>query len=458
MIALIGGIIGGVALDNVVKGAIWPESSGLYVMNIPNNIGVGKITNVTFVTYNNSGTVGDVNITLDGAASARGRTDKNGMLVLSANVTSNDSINVVGEKPGHRNATSVIRTTPGLDISVSPSSITSGTATFVTLSAYSMGAPVDVASVNLSGAGVAIDGVTTSNGQIVMSVNATNTGPITASIRKAGYADGSATVVSTARQILSISSSHSTLAVNVPVYVTFLVTAGGSGVNDARINLSGAVTGSGITNQDGKAIILVTPQTTGTITATASATGYAGSSTTITSSNTQSLSLAVNPTTVTAGVPAYVEFTSLNGNNAIGEVNITLSGVAGGNGITNQNGHVILQVNATGTGTITASASKPGYSSASLTFAAIGQPTLGVSASPSTVTNGVPTYVVFTVTSGGSAISGATVSVSGGGINADSMTNSAGQATMLLNAAGTGTINVVVRKSGYVDGLMTIAR
>jgi len=54
-------------------------------------------------------------------------------------------------------------------------------------------------------------------------------------------------------------------------------------------------------------------------------------------------------------------------------------------------------------------------------------------------------------------VGGATVSVSGGGITADGVTNSAGQVTLQLNAAASGTISVTARKTGYVDGLTTIA-
>jgi hypothetical protein len=311
--------------------------------------------------------------------------------------------------------------------------------------------------VNFSGAGVSLDGVTNSNGQIIMQVNPPNTGKITVTAKKTGYAGGSTEITSASQQTLSVSSSHSTITVNVPVYVTFTVTAGGSAVNDAVVSLSGAATGSGITNQDGRTVILASPQTTGTITVSASKTGYAGGSASITSAGTQSLFVTSSPTSITTGVPTYVQFTVTSGSTVISEAAVTLTGVASGNGVTNQNGQVILQVNSTSSGTITASASKTGYSSASTTFSATGQPGLSVSSSLSNVTNGVSTYVTFTVTSGGSAVSGATVSISGGGISTDGMTNSAGQVTLQLNAAGTTAISVTARKTGYVDGTMTLA-
>ncbi|TAN38705.1 MAG: hypothetical protein EPN24_05700 [Candidatus Methanoperedens sp.] len=82
---------------------------------------------------------------------------------------------------------------------------------------------------------------------------------------------------------------------------------------------------------------------------------------------------------------------------------------------------------------------------------------MSVSASPSNVTNGVATFVTFTVKSSNNPVSGATVSVYGGGITADGMTNTAGQVTLQLTASGTGTINVVARKEGYTEGSMTLA-
>jgi hypothetical protein len=457
LIVLIGGLIAGFALNGIVKGMIWPESTQLYVVDIPNNIGAGKVTNVTFITFSNGGTINQTNITLDGAASAQGITDADGMLVLSVNATTNGSIKVQAEKSSFRNATSFITATPGLGISASPASITSGTATYVTFSVTAFGKPVDNAAVNLSGAGVAFDGITDTNGQIIVQVNAPNTGNIVSIARKVGYADGAATITSTGQQTLSVSSSLSIVTAAIPTFVTFTVTAGGSPVADASVSLSGQAAGSGITNKDGIVIIQFTPQSTGTITASASATGYAGGSTTITSAGTQSLSIVASPTSITAGVPTYVQFTVTSGSSFISEANVTMSGAASGNGVTNQNGIAIVQVNATGAGTITASAYRTGYSGASITVTATGQPALSVSISPSNVTNGIPTYVTFTVTSGGNALSGATVRVSGGGISIDGMTNSAGQVTLLLNAAGTGTISVDAGKAGYIDGIATIA-
>ena len=175
------------------------------------------------------------------------------------------------------------------------------------------------------------------------------------------------------------------------------------------------------------------------------------------STGTQSLSISASPSSLTASTPTFVMFTVKSGGNFISEAAVTLTGAANGNGITNQNGIAIIHVNSSGTGTITATASRLGYSSGSTTFSAVGQQTMSVSASPSNLTNGAATFVTFKVKSGSNPIQGATVSVSGGGITADGMTNSAGEVTMQLTASGTGAINVVARKEGYTDGTMTLS-
>jgi hypothetical protein len=274
---------------------------------------------------------------------------------------------------------------------------------------------------------------------------------------KEGYTDGSAVLTSTSQQVLGVSASHDTLIVSVPVYVTFTVTAGGSPVGDAGISISGAAIGDGITNPDGKTIILVTPHTTGTITVSASKTGFVSGSSTITSTGTQSLSVSSSPSSITAATPTFVTFTVKSGNNFISEATVTLTGAANGNGVTNLNGIAIIQVNSAGPGTITATASRTGFTAGSTTLSAVGQQTMSVSASPSNVTNGVATFVTFMVKSGSNPVSGATVSVYGGGITADGMTNTAGQVTLQLTASGSGTINVVARKEGYTEGSMTLA-
>lgn len=455
-IALVAGLILGAGFNGLI-GAILPDSGQLNVISVPDNIGAGKSTNVKFITFSKGTAVGNVNLTLSGAAVSNGTTDKNGMLELPVYATTNGSIGVTASRSGYRNGTSVIKATPGLDVSAIPSSITSGVATYVTFTVKSMGKPASGIYINISGAGIAFEGITDSSGQVIKQLNVPNTGKIVATARMDGYAEGSAIVTSASQEILTVSSSLGSLTVNVPAYLTFTVTAGGSPVSDAGIRISGAAIGDGITNADGKTIVLLTPHTTGTITAWASKTGFAGGSTSITSTGTQSLSISASPSSITAATPTFVTFTVKSGNSFISDSTVTLTGAASGNGVTNQNGIAIILVNSTGTGTITATASRTGYTAGSVTFSGVGQQTLSVSATPSNLTNGAATFVTFTVKSGSHPVSGATVSVSGGGITEDGMTNTAGQVTMQITASGTGTINVVARKDGYTDVQMTLA-
>lgn len=456
LIALIAGLSAGAFADNVIT-TMFSVQPQLDIMLTPENIGAGKVTSVRFITYSNGALVNNTNITLNGAASGRGVTDADGMLVLPVNATSNGSIHVTAEKPGYKNGTSEIMSIAWLDISASSVSITSGINTFVTFSVTSLGKPISEAELNISGPGISFEGITDKKGQLVVQLNPSDAGKVMVTGKRSGFVDGSASVTSTGQQKLSISAGQSVLTVNVPVYVTYTVTADGSAVSDAVVNLSGPAAGSGITNPEGKTVILTNPYATGTITASAGKMGFADGSTTITSVSTQSLNVVASPSAITAKYPEYVMFTVTSGNNFISEVLVTLTGAASGNGVTNQNGQTIILVNSTGVGTITASASKTGFTTGSTTVTATGLQTLSVTASQSNITNGVPAYVTFTVTSGGTAVSGAAVSVSGGGISIDGMTNSIGQVTLQLTASGTGTINVVSRKAGYNDGQMTIS-
>jgi hypothetical protein len=454
-IALVGGLIVGAGLNGII-GIVLPASPQLNVISIPDNIGAGKITNVKFMTISKSAAMGNVNITLSGAAIGNGTTDENGMLELAVNATTNGSISVLASKSGYQKATSVITAIPKLDVSTSPSSITSGTDTFMTLTVMSMGKPVAGTAINISGAGITFEGITDSSGQVIKQFNAESTGKVVVAAIKEGYTDGSAVLTSISQQVLEVSAGYNTLIVNVPVYVTFTVKGGGSPVADAGISISGAATGDGITNPDGKTIILVTPHTTGTIMVSASKTGFVSGSSTITSTGTQSLSVSSSSSSITASTPTFVTFTVKSGNSFISEATVTLTGAASGNGVTNMNGVAIIQVNSTGSGTITATASRTGFTASSTTFSAVGQQTLSLSASPSNITNGVATFVTFTVKSGSNPVSGATVSVYGGGITTDGMTNTAGQMTLQLTASGTGKINVAARKDGYTEGILTL--
>ncbi|MBU4220163.1 MAG: hypothetical protein KKA10_00825, partial [Euryarchaeota archaeon] len=162
-IALVAGLILGAGFNGLI-GSILTGSGQLNIISVPDNIGAVKSTNVKFITFINGAAVGNVNITLSGAAVSHGTTDENGMLELPVYATTNGSISVTASRSGYRNGTSVIKATPSLDVSAIPSSITADVATYVTFTVKSMGKPVTETYVNISGAGIALEGMTDSSG------------------------------------------------------------------------------------------------------------------------------------------------------------------------------------------------------------------------------------------------------------------------------------------------------
>jgi len=82
------------------------------------------------------------------------------------------------------------------------------------------------------------------------------------------------------------------------------------------------------------------------------------------------LSISADPTTVTVGTPTDVTFTVTNGSALIEGASITLTGCADESGTTDASGIVVISVNATSAGTITAIASKDGYTNADTSLTA----------------------------------------------------------------------------------------
>ena len=161
----------------------------------------------------------------------------------------------------------------------------------------------------------------------------------------------------------------------------------------------------------------------GTITATASMTGYTGNTTTVTANPapvTPVLTISASPISVTVGSPANVNFTVRNQTSGlvVNGATVTLTGVATGSGVTGANGNATISVNAGSAGTITATASMSGYTGNNTTVTANPAPVtpvLTISASPISVTVGSPANVNFTVRNqtSGLVVNGATVTLTG---------------------------------------------
>ena len=85
------------------------------------------------------------------------------------------------------------------------------------------------------------------------------------------------------------------------------------------------------------------------------------------------LTVSASPTTVTAGTPTNVKFTVKNQSSGlvVSGATVTLTGVATGSGTSGADGIATISVNAGSGGTITATASKTGYTSGTTTVTSI---------------------------------------------------------------------------------------
>ncbi len=80
---------------------------------------------------------------------------------------------------------------------------------------------------------------------------------------------------------------------------------------------------------------------------------------------------------------------------------------------------------------------------------------LSISANPTTVTAGIPTDVIFNVTSDSAKISEATVTLSGSATGSGT-TDANGTVVISVNATGAGTIMATASKTGYIDATASL--
>jgi len=163
-------------------------------------------------------------------------------------------------------------------------------------------------------------------------------------------------------------------------------------LSDANVQLQGAATGGGATNGQGQRTMTINAANTGTITATASKSGYIDGSVTINVENRPkpppSLKIITDTPTVNVGESKSVTFTITTENTCgpsagqacpmaattdqneipVSDVNVHLEGCAHVNGMTDSNGNAIITVKANCAGTITAIASKSGYTNGEVTI------------------------------------------------------------------------------------------
>jgi len=226
-------------------------------------------------------------------------------------------------------------------------------------------------------------------------------------------------------------------------------------VSNAFVSLNGAASGSGTTDSNGQVVILVNPAFD-TITATASKSSYTSGTLTMTVSEGNQLNITANPENICVNTPTYVTFRVISGNNPVNGALVHLSGAASGSATTSASGRVAILVNAA-YGTITATASKSTYTSATTTLST----TIGcsglqleITASPSSLTVGTPSYITFTVTADGSPMNSAAVFLTGAGQGMGA-TDTNGRTTILVNPAF-GTLTATASKTGYSSGMITL--
>jgi len=181
----------------------------------------------------------------------------------------------------------------------------------------------------------------------------------------------------------------------------------------------------------------------------------------LTGSSLGPLNITANPTNVHVGVPQEVIFTVTDANgNGVSDAAVNLTGAVIKSGTTDEFGLAFIQVNATSDGLITATASKPKYTSGTATVTATNLPVLSVTANPTNVTVGLQQDVVFTVITSpmpgnNTPVSGATVTLTGVATGTGT-TNDLGIATIPVTATAAGTVTATATKTGYKEGITTV--
>ena len=391
-----------------------PPTPTLKIVANPTTIIVGKSTNVTFAVtrMDTNATVSGATVTLSGAVSSvGGTTNESGNVVITVYPVNTGTIIATVIMTGFNNGSTYVTVTPPpptppptitptLKVAANPNTIIVGESTNVTFTVTRMdtNATVSGATVTLSGVVSGKSGITNIVGSVVITVNPTNAGIITATVSMTGFNNGSTYVTvtqppppppPTITPTLKVVANPTMVTAGESTDITFIVTRMDTNatVSGATVALSGAVSDSSeITNLIGNAIITVNPVNQGTITATASMEGFNNRSTYVTVTPpptpppptiTPTLEVVANPTTVTAGESTNVTFTvtRMDTNATVSGATVTLSGAVSSDGeITNEIGNVVISVNPVNTGTIITTASMTGFYSRS-TYVTVTPPT-----------------------------------------------------------------------------------
>jgi len=262
---------------------------------------------------------------------------------------------------------------------------------------------------------------------------------------------------------MTVTAVPTSVTNNTATDVLFNVTSEGAPVDGALVTLLGCgVDTSGTTVANGTVTISVTANATGTIGVTATKTGYDEAATTVTVTEvvtTSPLNVTADPTSVTNNTATDVLFNVTSEGTPVDNATVTLSGCGVDvNDTTDVNGTVTISVTATSTGTINVTATKDTYEEATTTIAVepVALISMNVTAVPTSVIKDTATGVTFNVTSEGTPVDNATVTLSGCGVDVNDTTDVNGTVTIPVTATSTGTINVTATKDTYEEATTTV--
>jgi len=294
-----------------------PAPEALSITASQTEVPVGIPTTVIF-TVTSAGLPKQARVTLSGELGSGITNATTGQTEIIVNATVAGEIIATAERPGFTNGTTTIRAVvpaAALSITASVTEVTVGIPTEVTFTVTSNGAPVRLADVVLSGMATGSDR-TDANGTALISVNATGAGVITATASRSGFTEGTTTItaIPAVVQTLVITTPTTLVTVGEETLVTFTVTSAGAPVSGVSVTLSGAATGNGITDPAGIATISTNATIEGTITATASKTGYVSGITTFSAhlvEGPELTTITVSPATATVTIGNTTTFTAI---------------------------------------------------------------------------------------------------------------------------------------------------
>ncbi|HEY3972908.1 MAG TPA: Ig-like domain-containing protein [Candidatus Sulfotelmatobacter sp.] len=312
-------------------------------------------------------------------------------------------------------------------------------------------------------------------------------GTITVTAASTGYTSATFTETSTSgAKTLAVNGGNNQTGVSgtvLPTALTVLATSGGTAQSGVSVTFSDGGAGGSFspatatTNSSGIASTSYTLGAAGTITVTASSTGYASATFTETSTSATK-TLAVNGGNNQTGAAGTVLPTALSvlatvGSTAQSGVSVTFNdGGAGGSfnpatATTNSSGIASTSYTLPSTAkTITVTAAATGYSSAAFTETSTSSGTKTLTVTDGNNQTGIagkllPTALMVEATSGGTAVSGVSVTFSDGGAGgkfspATVITNSSGVASTTYTLPSTdGTITITSTATGYTPATFT---